>query len=128
MPSSIRERDRLIGCGAPILRRYERVCFEKDKVDAQPRATLICPGSPLLAATIDLVLERHGDVLKRGAVLVDENDMGKQPRLLFYLEHAVQDGRKVKEGKLHVVSQQLQFVEVGPDGNFRNAGVAPYLD
>jgi len=128
VPSAIRERDRLIGCGAPILKRYERVCFEKDKVDAQPRANLICPGSPLLDATIDLVLERHGDVLKRGSVLVDESSTDEVPRLLFYLEHAVQDGRKVRDGKLQVVSEQFQFVEVGPDGAFKNAGAAPYLD
>jgi superfamily II DNA or RNA helicase len=128
VPAAIRERDRLIGCGAPILKCYERVCFEKDKVDAQPRAHLICPGSPLLDATIDLVLERHGDVLKRGAVLIDESDEGTEPRLLFYLEHAVQDGRKARDGKFLVVSQQLQFVEVGADGAFRNAGAAPYLD
>jgi len=128
VPASIRERDRLIGCGSPVLRRYERVCFDKALVDQQPRAHLICPGTPLLDATIDLVLERHGEVLKRGAVMVDEDDPGEQPRMLFYLEHAVQDGRKLRGGEFLVVSQQLQFVEVGPDGEFRSAGAAPYLD
>ncbi len=44
---AIRERDRHIGMGAPVLKRYERICFEKDKVDQQPRAELVCPGSPL---------------------------------------------------------------------------------
>ena len=128
VPASIRDRDRLIGCGSPVLRRYERVCFDKALVDHQPRAHLICPGTPLLDATIDLVLERHGEVLKRGAVLVDEDDPGEQPRMLFYLEHAVQDGRKLRGGEFLVISQQLQFVEVGPDGEFYNAGAAPYLD
>lgn len=128
VPAAIRDRDRLIGVGAPVGHRYERVCFEKDKVDAQPRAHLICPGSPLLDSTIDLVLERHREVLKRGAVLVDENDLAEDPRLLFYLDHGVQDGRRGRTGQFLVISQQLQFVEVGQDGRFRDAGAAPYLD
>ena len=46
VPAAIRERDRHIGMGAPVLKRYERICFEKDHVDQQPRAELVCPGSP----------------------------------------------------------------------------------
>ena len=128
VPAPIRERDRQVGTGAPVLKRYERVCFEKDKVDAQPRALLVCPGSPLLDATLDLVLERHRDILKRGAVLVDEHDDGLEPRLLFYLEHSVVDGRVVRKGEHQVVSTRMQFVEVRPNGSFADAGIAPYLD
>jgi len=40
---------------------------------------------------IDLVIERHRDLLRRGTVLVDERDAGTEPRMLFYLEHAIQD-------------------------------------
>ena len=128
VPAAVRERDRHIGLGAPVLKRYERICFQKDKVDQQPRAELICPGSPLLSATIDLILERHSSLLKRGAVLVDEADMGTTPRLLFYLEHAVQDGRRGRSGDLLVISKRMHFVEVGPDGAYEDAGAAPYLD
>ena len=128
VPAPIRERDRQLGVGAPVLRRYERVCFEKDRVDQQPRACLVCPGTPLLDATIDLVLERHRDILKRGAVLVDEHDPGETPRLLFYLEHAVIDGRKTRRGDFQAVSTRMQFVEVRPDGTYSDAGAAPYLD
>ena len=46
---------------------------------------------PLLDSVIDLTLERHRDLLRRGAALVDEGDSGDQPRVLFYLEHAIQD-------------------------------------
>ena len=77
---------------------------------------------------MDLVLERHRDLLKRGAVLVDENDDGMEPRVLFYLEHAVQDGRLDREGRQQVVSQRLQFVEIDETGRMRNCGPAPYLD
>jgi hypothetical protein len=128
VPASVRERDRHIGQGAPVLKRYERVCFDKDMVDQTPRAELICPGSALLDATIDLILERHGEVMKRGAVLVDDDDPGLTPRLLFYLEHAVQDGQRLRLGDFLTISKRLQFVEVGPDGVYRNAGSAPYLD
>jgi len=84
--------------------------------------------SPLLNSTIDLILERHGELMKRGAVLVDENDPSETPRMLFYLEHVVQDGRRNRIGDLLTISKRLQFVEVGPDNSFRDAGSAPYLD
>lgn len=128
VPAAIRERDRHIGTGAPALQRYERVCFEKERIDEQPRAELICPGSPLLDSTIDLVLERHGDLMKRGAVLVDENDPSEEPRLLFYLEHGVHDGRRTRTGQPLTISKRLQFVEVGPGSSYRQVGAAPYLD
>ena len=128
VPQAIRERDRHIGMGAPVLKRYERVCFDKDRVDEQPRAELICPGNPLLESTIDLVLERHGELMKRGAVLVDDDDASESPRLLFYLEHAIQDGRRTRRGEPLTISKRLQFVEVGPDGDYRQVGAAPYLD
>jgi superfamily II DNA or RNA helicase len=76
VPGQLRERDRLIGIGEPVLERYERISFEKDKINQPPVAAFICPGHPLLDATMDLVLERHRDLLKRGAVLVDETDEG----------------------------------------------------
>jgi len=130
VPALIRQRDRLIGTGEPILGRYERVTFEKSlrAVPGQPLATFVCPGQPLLGATIDLILERNRDLLKRGTVLVDPDDPGKSVRALFYLQHTIQDGRTDKAGNRRVVSQQLQFVETDSSGTTRNAGYAPYLD
>ena len=128
VPAALRARDRHIGQGTPVLERYERVCFKKKKVDNQPQAELIYPGSSLLSATIDLILERHGQLLKRGAVLVDEEDPRETPRLLFYLEHSVQDGRRTRTGNQLTISKQMHFVEVDPDGEYQNAGATPYLD
>ena len=128
VPGPVRERDRLIGLGAPVQDRYERVCFEKERINQPPIAAYVCPGHPLLDATMDLVLERHRALLKRGAVLVDETDDGAAPRALFYLEHAVQDGRVGRNGRQQVVSQRLQFVEIDASGRTRDAGPAPYLD
>jgi SNF2 family DNA or RNA helicase len=130
VPALIRQRDRLIGIGEPILGKYERITFEKSlcAVPGQPLATFVCPGQPLLGATIDLILERNRDLLKRGAVLVDPDDPGKAIRALFYLEHTIQDGRTDKAGNRRVASRQLQFVETDSSGITRNAGYAPYLD
>jgi hypothetical protein len=130
VPALIRQRDRLIGLGEPILAKYERITFEKAlrAVPGQPLASFVCPGHPLLGATIDLILERNRDLLKRGTLLVDPNDPGDAVRALFYLENAVQDGRTDKAGNRRVVSRQLQFVEVDSTGTTKNAGYAPYLD
>ncbi len=81
--------------------RYERITFEKDLIapQGQPLAAFVCPGHPLLDATLDLTLERHRDLLKRGTVLVDERDPGTSPRVLFYLEHAIQDASLLPIGR-----------------------------
>ena len=114
--------------GAPVQKRYERICFDKRFIEEQPRALLVCPGNPLLDATIDLVLEQFSDLLKRGSILVDEEDIGSDPRLLFFLEHAVVDGRRLANGAYQTVSQRLLFIEATQVGDFRDAGPAPCLD
>ena len=50
VPAPVRNRDRLIGIGEPVLPRYERIAFEKDLVapHGQPPAAFVCPGHPLL--------------------------------------------------------------------------------
>jgi len=130
VPAAIRNRDRLIGFREPVQLRYERVCFEKDliHVPGKPMASFICPGHPILDSTIDLILERYRHILKQGAVFLDENDMGEEIRVLFYLEHSIQDGVADKAGNRRTVSRQLQFVEIDQHGNARSVGYAPYLD
>ncbi len=130
VPAVIRNRDRQIGSGAPVLHRYERITFEKDLIAVQgkPLAEFVCPGHPLLDATIDLELERNRDLLKRGSVLVAPDDLNAESRALFYLEHSIQDGRVDSSGNRRVVSRQMQFVEINGKGKVSNAGYAPYLD
>lgn len=130
VPAVIRNRDREIGRGEAVLQRYERITFEKDliSVPGKPMAAFVCPGHPLLDATLDLIIERYRDLLKRGAVLVDETDEGDQVRALLYLDHSIQDARTDRAGNRRIVSRRLQFVEVDADGNASNAGPAPYLD
>ncbi len=134
VPAVIRERDRQLSGRdrrslEPVLRRYERVCFEKqyvrliDRVGA-PMASLIHPGHPLMQAVTDLVLEGHRNKLKQGAVLVDPTDDGLTPRVLFLLDHSVKEGADPDR----VASRRLQFVEIDPAGQAINAGWAPHLD
>ncbi|MFO1161817.1 MAG: helicase-related protein, partial [Reyranellaceae bacterium] len=128
VPSILKERDRLIGRGDPVLDRYARITFEKGSIDGQPQAELLAPGHPLLDAAVDVVLERFQPLLRQGGVLVDESDPGTAPRLLVYLEHAIRDGRMGRTGEPRVVSQRLQFVHLTEDGAASDGGPAPYLD
>jgi superfamily II DNA or RNA helicase len=130
VPAVVRNRDRQIGVGETVLVRYERITFEKEliSVPGKPLAAFVCPGHPLLDATIDIVLERHRELLKRGAVLVDPADTGEDLRVLFYLEHSIQDGRLDRSGRRRVVSRRMQFIEIDEGGRTRMAGHAPYLD
>jgi hypothetical protein len=130
VPAPIRHRDRLIGIGEPVQARYERIVFEKTLIAPQglPPAAFVCPGHPLLDATLDLVLERHRDLLRQGAVLVDEGDLGDQPRLLFYLEHAIQDAGLTRSGGRRVVSKRMLYVEMDASGSAHHLHYAPYLD
>jgi superfamily II DNA or RNA helicase len=148
VPAIIRQRDRIIGTREAVLPRYERICFEKElvAVPGKPLAAFVCPGHPLLDATIDLILERYRDLMKQGAVLADDHDPGETLRALFYLEHSIQDARANPDGSRYIVSRKLQFVEmmlpgVEPLGGqpaeastpgglmgTRDAGPAPYLD
>src|SRR5581483_8250361 len=112
VPALVRQRDRLIGIGEPVMPRYERIAFEKERVapPGQAPAAFVCPGHPLLDATIDLTLERHRDLLRRGAILVDERDARSEPRVLFFLEHAIQDAGVTRSGERRVVSQRVLYV------------------
>jgi len=134
VPAIIRERDRQITGrdrrnADPVLRRYERVCFEKqyvrliDRVGA-PMASLLHPGHPLMQSVTDIVLEQHRNKLKQGAVLVDPSDMGVTPKVMFIIDHRVLEGTAPN----WIVSRRMQFVEIAPSGQTINAGWAPHLD
>ncbi|MBL8396546.1 MAG: DUF3883 domain-containing protein [Candidatus Accumulibacter sp.] len=134
VPANIRERDRQITGrdrrnADPVLRRYERVCFEKQYVRltdriGTPMASLVHPGHPIMQSVTDLVLELHRNKLKQGTILVDAGDMGLTPKVMFIIDHSVKEGGDVG----HVVSRRMQFVEIDPQGGAINAGWAPHLD
>jgi hypothetical protein len=51
-----------------------------------------------------------------------------EPRVLFYLEHAIQDASLTREGSRRVVSKRMLYVEHGRAGHTRHVHYAPYLD
>jgi len=130
VPSEIRQRDRVSGLRAPLLKAYERVTFHKQatRLDGKPPAALLAPGHPLLDATVDLVLEKYRDMLRQGAVLVDPLDEGTEPRVLLYLEHTITDARPDTGRGPTTISRRLEFVFLDADGRDSRAGHAPYLD
>lgn len=130
VPATIRNRDRQTGLGEPVLPRYERIAFEKSLItpQGQPPAAFVCPGHPLLDAVIDLTLERQRELLRRGCILVDGRDQGTSPRLLFFLEHAIQDGSLTRSGERRIVSKRMLYVELDEAGYVRRLHYAPYLD
>lgn len=131
VPAAIRERDRVIGeTRTPVLRKYERICFEKEHVrlPGKPMADLIHPMHPLMHATTDLVLQAHRGKLKQGAVMVDPSDDGTEPKVLFMIDHSVRETHSKAGATPRVVSRRLQFVEIDEQGNATHAGWAPHLD
>lgn len=128
VPLSIRERDRQIGTGAPIQKKYERICFEKGLINQQPVAAFVFPGHPLLEAAISLIREQYDHLMKQGAVLIDDTDLGEEIATLFLLEHSVQDARTTATGKPHIISERLQFTALDRHGRASNAGIAPHLN
>lgn len=130
VPFSVRSHDMRIGIADPVLRSYERICFEKERVQIPGGVTadLVCPGHPLLDATVSVILEQSLGTLRQGVVLVDDDETADTPRFLFYVESAIQDGTVLPDGTKKTVSRAVHFVEIDYDGNTFDAGYAPYLD
>ena len=134
VPADIRDRDRQIGLGAPVLTKYERVMFEKEltRPVGQPRADLLAPGHPLLDAVTDLMIERYGTLLKQGTMLADRHDPGETPRLLVAFTHEITDSHD----PARTITKRFGFAEISPDADdaapaldgVRGASEAPYLD
>jgi superfamily II DNA or RNA helicase len=118
VPQAIRE-------GHSVLPRYERVCFDRQFIEGEPRADLLAPGHPLLGAVVDAVTERYSSVLASGSVLADRNDAGESPRLLASIRMEVVDGHQPPRPVL----KRFGYVELYPDGQPREGAIdAPYLD
>lgn len=113
---------------ARLPRRYERIVFEKTLIEGPPPAEFVCPGHALLDTVVDIVLRKLGESVRPGAILIDPNDVEKEPRLLFIFESTVQDARTTRDGRNETVSRELHFVERRLDGTTRTAGFAPHLD
>jgi len=108
-----------------VVSRYERVCFEKDliRVFGTPHATLLHPGHPLIKSVIAIILQKYEKAFRQGAVLVDPWDVGSEPRVMFVIDHTVQEGQSH-----HVLSRLVRFVKIDRNGKAVDAAWAPHLD
>ncbi|MCA9964436.1 MAG: DUF3883 domain-containing protein [Anaerolineales bacterium] len=124
VPAAIRDRAKANGSVMPVLRQYERVCFDKELIapEGKPLAQFLCPGHPLLDTVIDLILDKQRQTLRNGTILVDSRDPGQTPRYLFFLEQTIRDANQ------RTISQEVHFVEIEADGRLHAGGYAPYLD
>lgn len=114
-----------------VLPRYERVCFDREHrilKEGDPPADLLCPGHPLFNAVVDELCRESAALLKKGAVLIDEQCDTSALRLLFYIEDTVEDGILEADGTHRVLSKEIHFVEMDEEGTTIDAGLAPYLD
>lgn len=130
VPAAVRNHSQLAGWGSRLLPRYERIVFDKPGIalSGKPPAAFVCPGHPLLDSVVDLTLEHDRDILKRGAVLVDEGDSGLDARMLFYLEHSIQDASQTHSGQRRTLSRRMLYVQLDKCGRTHHLHYAPYLD
>ena len=130
VPAPVRNRSLSTGAGRTVLRRYERIAFEKSLLasGAQTAAAFVCPGHPLLDAVIEHTLAGNSNLLRQGTVLVDDLDSGLEPRVLFFLEHSIQNASMTRAGGRQVISQRVLYVEIDAAGNALHTEYAPYLD
>lgn len=128
VPAKIKDQDRLIGRGVPVVNTYSRITFDRPYVRIQGHAsdaTLMHPGHPLMAAMLSLVADQHGDALRHGAILIDHNDTATAPHVVCLLEHDVTDGRTDASGKPQVISRKVQYVQVDADGTISPLSQTP---
>ena len=96
---------------------YKRVCFDKNNCAG---VEFLFYGHPLLSAVCSLILEKFGDVLRQGAIFIDDN--AKNFRMLFCIE------TKISDGRAQILSRRVHFVEVARDGQAISPNAAPYLE
>jgi superfamily II DNA or RNA helicase len=127
IPPAIRNNQKTLKkIGGAIAKKYDRICFEKEKIRVAKsgrQAEYLHPGHPLVRSLTDLILENHSALLKPGTVMFDPSDDGTEPSLIFMIDHSVTETLGGNE-----VSRRLQFVRIRPDGSVENAGWAPHLD
>ena len=102
--------------------------FDKNLINEQPIADFICPGHPLLEATIQIVIEQNFHMLEQGAIMVDENSLENEISSIFLIEHSIFDGKINKNGQNRIISKKLKFVKLFKSGEIVSCGEAPHLD
>ncbi len=112
-PPILKDRDRLIGRGDPVLDRYARVTFDKARVVGKPQAELLAPGHPLL----DAAGGRGAGAVPAAAAARARcwwtMPMRARTRGCWSISNMpIRDGRTVRSGEPRVISQRLQFIHL----------------
>ena len=127
VPPAIRLNGRVVGLSREhVATKYERICFDRSRIQPEPgmaRAEFVHPGHPLMKSMIDLVLEKGRALLRPGTVLVDPIDTGDEASVIFLVDHSVRE-----DASGRILSREIQFVRMFPNGRAENAGFAPHLD
>ena len=94
VPAPIKDQDRISGRGAPVMDRYSRVAFDRANVRVPGHtsdAVLLHPTHPLVAAVLSEVLDRYGETLRHGTILIEKHDVSITTYVVALLEHDVTD-------------------------------------
>jgi superfamily II DNA or RNA helicase len=129
VPAAVRGHGQAIGRTIAV-RSYERVCFDRSyaRIAGKPLADFLTPGHALFDTVLDRTAQHYGPLLRRGAVLVADDDSGTEAYALVYLEHSITDGRPNARGGQTLVSRRFQFVGLRAGGEVFGLEGAPYLD
>ena len=74
----------------PLIKKYPKVTFDKDKAFANSDSELISFGHPLFEGVLEYVEKKYSENLKRGAIFVDPE--GKMDGYILFYEGEIKDG------------------------------------
>jgi superfamily II DNA/RNA helicase len=86
----IADEDKFKRAFGPLIKKYPKVTFDKDKAFANTDSELISFGHPLFEGMLEYVEDKYSENLKRGAVFVDPE--GKMNGYILFYEGEIKDG------------------------------------
>lgn len=126
VPQQIRHEAARLNRHAPVANAYERVTFDSGYVHIgakSPDALLVAPGSPLLDAVVELIIQRYGSTLERGTVFVDSTDtQPDRATLMVAAEQTITDRRDA------TVSRHFDYLQMDENQKPAFSAAPPYLD
>ncbi len=132
VPEGIRQASLPNDAVGQVQGSYYRICFDKQYIDPSHgdrfKAEFICPGHPLLDATVSETIKTHSNVLAKPAIMIDDTDEFDSVQVVYLLELIFNDGRYDSNNNQQVIEKLLKFVRIEKDGNVHAAGFAPHLN
>ncbi len=132
VPARIRQVPLPNDATAQVRGAYDRICFDKQYVDPirgdRFKAEHICPGHPLLDATVCAIKNMHSKLHSELGIMVDATGDFDCMQVIYMLELVFKDGRYNSNDKQHVVEKMLRFVRVDSTGAIIEAGFSPHLN